>query len=334
MPAVPAFATHTLTAPEPIPYEDLAPRTRTAFTLPMNDPAGGEEKVSVLVAAGGAHRPRLVCVAGIHGNEPEGVTALLELWDEIDPAVLDGTLALVPVANPPAFRAGERRNPGDGLDMNRIFPGRADGSVTERLAHRLYHDVVDGADFVLSLHGWGRGALVVPYTEYPRDFPVTAASRAAAEAFGLPWVEAFEWPSGMLVAVCARNGIPAIEPEIGGLECTTPDRRDLYKRCTRRMMRHLGLLPEPRDATIEVRDVVRTQLTAPVGGVLRRCVELEAPVAVGEPIAIITDLRGQPLAQSTAPIEGFVAALRLTASVNAGDQVAVIFRPRPTEKGT
>ena len=205
---------------------------------------GTEPALPVLVASGASHAPRLVCVAGIHGNEPEGITALLELWDEIEPSDLAGTLVFVPAANPPAFRAGERRNPEDPLDMNRIFPGRADGTITERLAHRLFHDVVVGADFVLSLHGWGRGALVVPYTEYPRDSPVTQASRAAARAFGLEWIEAFDWPPGMLVAVCARHGIPAIEPEIGGLEITVSERRALYKRCTLNLMSHLGLLAE------------------------------------------------------------------------------------------
>ena len=95
---------------------------------------------------------------------------------------------------------------------------------------------------MLSLHGWGRGALVVPYTEYPRDSPVTTASRAAAGQFGLRGSRRSNGRPGMLVAVCARHGIPAIEPEIGGLECTMPERRALYKRCTRHLMRHLGLL--------------------------------------------------------------------------------------------
>ena len=76
----------------------------------------------VLVTSGTSHAPRLVCVAGIHGNEPEGIMALLELWDEIEPSDVAGRLVLVPAANPSAFRAGERRNPEDPLDMNRIFP--------------------------------------------------------------------------------------------------------------------------------------------------------------------------------------------------------------------
>jgi predicted deacylase len=292
---------------------------------------GTAVSLPVLVATGAAHRPRLVCVAGIHGNEPEGITALLELWDEIDPDDLNGTLVLVPVANPPAFRAGERRNPEDHIDMNRIFPGREVGTITERLANHLFQHVVAGADFVLSLHGWGRGALVVPYTEYPRDSPLTATCRAAAEAFGLEWIEAFNWPPGMLAAVCVRHGIPAIEPEIGGLEITVPDRRALYKACTRNLMGHLGLLPHEPRLHFRARDVMRAQIVAPTGGVIHRARELGDRVAAGDCIAVISDLLGQPQVELCSPLAGFVAAQRLAGSVNPGDQVAVIFQPRNYE---
>jgi predicted deacylase len=294
---------------------------------------GTELELPVLVTSGTSHAPRLVCVAGIHGNEPEGITALLDLWNEIEPSDVSGTLVLVPAANPPAFRAGERRNPEDPLDMNRIFPGRADGTITERLAHRLFHDVVAGADFVLSLHGWGRGALVVPYTEYARDAPVTQSSRAAAKAFGLQWIEAFDWPPGMLVAVCARNGIPAIEPEIGGLEITVPHRRALYKRCTRNLMSYLGLMARTPDVPKTVRDVVRVQITAPTGGVLRRTVELGDAIQSGDLIATISDLFGQSRAEAISSLDGFVAALRLTGPIDSGEQVAVIFQPQEEPGG-
>ena len=313
----------------PIPYAALPLGSRRSFSLSVGGMADGSELgLPVLVTSGTSRAPRLVCVAGIHGNEPEGITALVELWDEIEASDLAGSLVLVPAANPPAFRAGERRNPEDPLDMNRIFPGRADGTITERLAHRLFHDVVDGADLVLSLHGWGRGALVVPYTEYPRESPVTQGSRDAAGAFGLEWIEAFDWPLGMLVAVCARHGIPAIEPEIGGLEITVSERRALYKRCTLNLMMHLGLLSGVPDVPSTVRDVVRAQITAPAGGVIRRAVELGDAIHVGDPIATITDLFGQPRSTVVSPLDGFVAALRLTGSIDPGEQVAVIFQPQ------
>jgi len=310
--------------------DDLAlpPWSRHRFSRRVAALADGTVlAIPILVVTGQASRPRLVCVAGVHGDEHEGVAAQLELWEELAPDAMTGTLVLVPVANPPAFRAGMRRNPEDPVDMNRVFPGDPSGSVTERLAYHLFHDVVAGADFVLSMHGWSSGVLVVPYVEYPRDSPVTEASLAAARAFGLEYVEAWDWPVGMLVAACNRAGIPAIEPEIGGLGCTTSEGRALYKRGVRNLMRHLGMLDREPELPARVTRVTRCALRAPSGGLIRRHVELGDAVRAGDTVATVTDLVGITLESVVSPIDGFVAAVRLTASVNPGDMLAVIFQP-------
>jgi len=312
----------------PLGYDELPLHSRHRFAYRVSPmPDGSHLSIPVLVMVGTAHRPRMVCVAGVHGNEHEGVTALLELWDEIEPEDLNGVLVMTPVANPPAFRAGTRRNPEDMVDMNRVFPGKDDGNITEQLAYRLFHGVVVGADLLLSMHGWTDDAMVVPYAEYPRESPVTEASRAAAFAFGLKYVEAFDWPHGLLAAACNRAGMPAIEPEIGGLGCTIPERRSLYKRGVRNLMKHLGILSGEPEVPTSVRHVKRTMLHAPVGGIIRRHAELEDEVNAGEPILTITDLTGSPLAQIESPLDGFVASQRLRASVSPGELVAVIFQP-------
>ncbi len=309
-------------------YETLPLRSRRRLAYPVATLADGTTlAIPILVLTGQAHRPRLICVAGIHGDEHEGMTAQLEVWEELEPDEIVGTLVMVPVANPPAFRAGMRRNPEDMLDMNRVFPGNASGTVTERLAYHLFHGVVAEADFVLSMHGWSSGARVVPYVEYPRNSPVAEASRAAARAFGLEYVEAWDWPAGMLVAVCTRSGIPAIEPEIGGLGCTVPEQRALYKQGMRNVMRHLGMLPGEPELPAAIHRVTRQMLFAPSGGLVRRHVELGCAVQAGDLVASVTDLTGVPLASVETPIDGFVAAVRLMASASPGDCLAVIFQP-------
>ena len=314
----------------PVAFDQFAPGSRHSLELAVAHMADGTTvSLPILVEVGQAAGPRLVCVAGIHGNEPEGITALLDIWDGPGLEAMRGTLVLVPVANPPAFRAGDRRNPQDPLDMNRIFPGSATGTITERLAYRLYQDVVADADFVVTLHGWGRGGMVVPYVEYPRDTAVTPASRAMAACFGLDWIEAFDWPTGMLAAVCARRGIPVIEPEIGGLESTICERRALYVRGIYNLMRHLGMLPGQPDDQQPPRDVERVEVVAPRGGLIRRRRELGEPVRRHEEIAVVCDLLGRTVAKVTSPMDGFIAAQRQTASVNPGEQIAVIFRVIP-----
>ena len=181
---------------------------------------------------------------------------------------------------------------------------------------------------VLSMHGWTEHSLVVPYTEYPSASSVTDASRAAAYAFGLEYVEAFDWPDGLLVAACTRAAIPAIETEIGGLACTLPERRSRYKLGARNLMRHLNILPGEVEDTSGIREVTREMLFAPTGGILRRHAELGETVQPASRVASICDLNGVPLVTLEASQPGFVAAQLLAATVNPGDLVAVIFTPQ------
>lgn len=325
------YPEQTVSAIEHLPeLQTLAPISRHRFALAVCGMADGTRlSLPVNVLVGRRHRPCLLMVAGVHGNEYEGIVAQLELWEQIAPEDLDGTLVMVPVANPPAFRHKQRRNPEDMLDMNRAFPGRAEGSGTERLAYHLFHEVAVQADMVLSMHSWMQGAMVVPYVEYPRELPVTDASRAAAQVFGLEYLEAFDWHPGLLVAACARAGIPAIEPEIGGLACTLPERRALYRRGARNLMRYLGMLstldPGERARHASPQEVTRQELYAPVGGILRWEVELRAPVHSGSALAAICDLNGVVLARVVAPVEGFLAAQMQAAAVHTGELVAVVF---------
>lgn len=312
-----------------IPMLDGLPASsRNLFSLTISRMADGSfVSLPVNVMVGKDTGPRLLLVAGVHGDEYEGIAAQLELWDELNPEILSGSVVMVPVANPPAFRAGQRRNPEDMLDMNRAFPGKKDGSITEQLAFRLFHEVALKVDFVLSMHGWIRGSMVVPYIEYPRNSVTTAACLAAAKAFGLEYVEAFDWNDGLLVAECTHEGIPAIEPEIGGLACTVPSHRFLYKQGVLNLLRHLGMVTGKEEGSILVREVSRSMTFAPVGGILRQHKSLREVVKSGEAIATICDLNGSHLFTCYAPGNGFIAAQNLMAAVNPGDLIDVIFTP-------
>ncbi len=108
--------------------------------------------LAVHVLEGAAPGPTAVIQAGIHGNEIAGVHALQELLEEdFQPA--RGRLLVIPVMNPPAYRARERTRPG-GLDLNRCFPGDPEAAEPERrLAHSLFELMVDERpQLVATLH--------------------------------------------------------------------------------------------------------------------------------------------------------------------------------------
>lgn len=282
--------------------------------------------VPVKILTGARPRPRVVAVAGVHGDEAEGILALFDYWHECDPGELDGTVVLVPVANPLAFAAHARRSPVDGLDLNRTFPGRPDGTVSERLAHWLLHEIVAGADFLFTLHSWFATGSVVHYVEYPAGTsPLARQSREAGVAAGFRRLRASGWPDGALVSAANALGVPGLEAEIGGRGISTAENRAAYVDHLRRLLQHLGVLrgvPPPNPAP---EFYGRAHLTAPASGLLRRRARLGDVVASGMCLATIHDLHGGLVAELRAPHAGLVAGVREFVSVNAGEHVIALF---------
>lgn len=282
--------------------------------------------VPVKVLCGSRRRPRLVAIAGVHGDEPEGMLALLDFATRCDPAQLHGSVVLVPVANTAAFAAHQRRSPLDGLDLNRTFPGRPDGTPSERLAYRLLNDIVAGADLVFTLHSWYATGTVVSYVEVPPDgTTVSERSRKAAIAAGFVRIRADGWQPGVLGVAAVDRGIPVLEAEIGGHGISTPENRSAYDKHLMRLLQHLGILdgdPPPNPA---VEFFSRGLLYAPIGGLLRLHVVPGADVEAGALLATITNLHGERLEDMRAPRAGLVAAVRQFVSVNPGDLVFAFF---------
>jgi predicted deacylase len=307
--------------------EELPPGSRHSFDYAVTPLASGAwVTVPVEVLAGRRPRPRVVAVAGIHGDEAEGMLALVDFWLESDPAALDGTVVLVPVANPMAFAAHARRSPVDGLDLNRTFPGRPDGTASERLAHRLLHELIAGADFLFTLHSWFATGSVVPYVEYPAGSSALAVrSRDAGVAAGFRRLRASGWPEGALVPAANALGIAGLEAEIGGHGISTPENRAAYVEHLRRLLQHLGALPGVPPPNPEPEFYGRGHLTAPASGLLRLSVRLGEFVAAGTRLATIHDLHDVPVAEIRAPHGGLVAGIREFASVNAGEHVIALF---------
>jgi predicted deacylase len=288
---------------------------------------GADIRLPVNILRGPRDGPRLVAIAGVHGDEYDGPAALLDVSQELDPDELAGMLVVVPIANPPAFRTGSRWNVADGQNLNRIFPGEPDGSISHRLARLLVDEVIPGADFVLAIHGWTTGWLTVPYVEYTTGHATTDAARAGAAAFGLSYLEPLPLLPGRLMSTIAGMGIPGCEIEIGGEGITLPARADIGRRGVLSLLRHLGMIDGPTAIPADQRDVVRHEARAGVGGVFRRAAAIEVgrAISAGDAVGTISGSNGEPLADVVAPAGGVVACLRHALPVEPGDLLAVVF---------
>ncbi len=199
----------------------MEPGTRSAVDLPVED----DLDVPVTLLRGHAERPVGAVAAGVHGDEVEGMAALGDVVQSLDPTALAGSLVVVHATNPAGMRAGTRLHPPDDGDLNRAFAANA-ATATERLAAVLSRRLLKGLDALLTLHSWSRTGEAVAYAEYPMGLSdVEIASRALARALGTKYVEAYDWPPGMLPAEGVRRGVPSVEVEVGGLGRDTPEGR-------------------------------------------------------------------------------------------------------------
>ena len=177
----------------------------------------------VIVINGADDGPCLWIDGVIHGDEPEGTLMCHLLRREVDPATLAGSLVLVPVMNTAAYEAGRRGNPLDtfSYDMNRIYPGRPNGYLSERVAHAHKEWLVEVADMNIAVHSGGEHSYLsemIFVTDHPGSQEL---ARAMGEAFSL--VLKTPRPSGNPMGVMLAAGKSGITVELGGRSATSPE---------------------------------------------------------------------------------------------------------------
>ena len=156
----------------------------------LNVPPGTDagSKIPITVIHGATPGPVLALLAGIHGYEYPPITALQSIRSEIDPTVLQGTVILVHVANLPSFLGRTiYYSPVDGKNLNRMFPGNAQGTLSQRIAHQITNKVIDQADYLIDLHSGDGNEALRPYVYMPvtGDAGFDMKIKGLAVAFGL-----------------------------------------------------------------------------------------------------------------------------------------------------
>jgi predicted deacylase len=319
------------TAPgEPLVLNRLQPHQHHELRLQVGHTDGTEIRVHVLIGA--QARPCLALVAGIHGDEYDGILALQGVVQDVAADLLAGSLLVIPVANPLAFSAAARHTPEDGRDLNRVFPGNPKGTVTERLASLLCDNVLIASDLIFSLHGARATSTLLPWMEF-LDVPgeLGARSLAAARASGFARLVALPPLPGRLMTAMAARGIPVIEGELGGRGEATSANVSAYRNSVERVAQHLGvlhgtlneMLPEPQLWDLH-------EITSPAAGIFLSNVELGASVWQGDVLGRVFDDAGDELAVIRAPVDATVAGMRAHAGVTPGDGLFALLTTRST----
>jgi predicted deacylase len=218
--------------------------------VPVTMMASGHAlEVAVHVFAGAAPSPAAALVAGHHGDELFALEVLRAVAHELTAMEILGTVLLVPVANPVAFEGGTRHTPLDMQNLNRVFPGRRDGWLTEQLAAALSEALLPALDVLLDYH-CGADATEVDYTyTRPRDDSQLAKRiHQLALLTGARILWETPLPGGTLPGEAERRGIPWCVFEIGGSPAFGSDRLGRAVEHTLSVLRDAGVLRGPAGA--------------------------------------------------------------------------------------
>ena len=305
-------------------------------------PAGADSatRIPITIVRGAAPGPVLALVAGTHGSEVAPIIALQRLRADVDPARLRGTLLLVHVANMPSFL--ERtiyRGPWDRKNLNRMYPGRANGTASERIAHAITTEIIDRADYLVDMHAGDGNESLRPYTYWSRlglDPRVDSAAREMALAWGNDHIVIDDdRPRSRDSSVYTQNtaqvrGKPAITTETGWLGIADEEMVQRNVTGATRLMRHLGMLPalgalRPEERVAHPVWIDRSQvLTSPATGIWYPLVERGHTVQKGTVLGYVTDFFGARQGDVVSPFAGTVLYVIGTPATSKGEPLAMV----------
>jgi len=291
--------------------------------------------IPVTVMTGQRDGPVLALVAGIHGSEPSPIMALQRVRRELDPAQLSGIVIIVHVANLPSFTHRTiYRGPWDQKNLNRVFPGRVDGTASERIAHAITTQVIDQCEYLVDMHSGDGNEALRPYSYWNKlglDDRVDDAARAMALAFGLDHIVIDRGrPSDPNASLFCSNtahvrGKPSVTTEVGGVGVPTEEMVALNVRGAFRVMRHLGMLAGPREMVERPRWIEPSHvLTSPETGTWHPAVSPDQTVEAGTLLGRLTDYFGDLIAEVRSPISGLVTYVVVSPAMGKGEPVAMV----------
>jgi uncharacterized protein len=297
-------------------------------------PAGVDAATSipVTVIRGSKPGPVLALVSGLHGTEYASIIALEKVIQTLDPAQISGTVIVLPLVNLASFEQKVPHvNPVDGKSMNRFYPGKPDGTQTERVSWLITKQVVERCDYLIDYHGGDLDENLRPYSYWPKsgNDRQDAITHDMVLAFGLDtiivWSDRPRDPnaSRYLDNTAATRGKPAIAVEAGHAGTVEPEDVQALVNGTLSVMRYLKMIPG-QAAMIEHPvwigkvDTVSSDGTGIFYPVVARGTYVEQGMRIG----YVTDYFGKIIYEARAPSAGVVLYICAVPSMKKGDTIA------------
>ncbi len=310
--------------------------------VPEKDGVGTSLPVTII--HGATKGKCLALVAGVHGYEYPPILALYRLKDKINPQTLSGTLLLVHIANPPAF---QKRiiyyNPHDWKNLNRVFPGHPEGTLSQRMAYVLTEEVIKKCDYLIDLHCGDGNEALIPYSYWmiSGNRNLDEATKQMALAFEISPVIIDEsrskdiTDSRYLGNTAILLGKPAITTESGYLGKTDEESISRNVKGIFGVMRLLKMIEGKAASSVEPVWIDKYEVVySKTDGLFFPRIKMGCYVRQGQLVGHTTDYFGNIKEELRAPFSGIILYIINTPPTNVGEPLYEVGRPKEERGGS
>ena len=291
-------------------------------------------RIPVAIIRGTHPGPTLALVSGAHGTEYASIIALEKLIQQLDARQISGTVIVVPLVNIASFQQKVPHvNPVDSKSMNRFYPGKQDGTQTERASYLITKQVVEQADYLIDLHGGDLDENLRPYSYWSKtgNEKLDATTHDMVLAFGLDHIilvtDRPKDPnaSRYLESTGSTRGKPSITAEAGHSGTVEPEDVDALVNGSLNVMRYLKMLPGTAGMVEHPVWISKIDtVSSDQDGVFYPLVARGSYADQGMKIGYVTDYFGNVIFEARAPVSGVILYICAVPSMKKGDTIANI----------
>jgi len=280
-----------------------------------------------------------VFTGGNHGDEYEGPISLMNIARSLEANNINGQIIIIPALNYPAFMAGDRVSPIDGLNMNRVYPGKRDGTITSMIADYLTTNIIPLTDVLVDIHSGGKTMMFSPLATYQNvpNIGVNKKAKEASLAFAAPiCLEIVELdPDGMLDTTVANMGKIFVGTELGGGGTSTPASISIAEIGIKNILAHFNIINEKPKTRAEMGLKPTRHMQMPDSksftfsedsGIYETLIDLDTQVKIGDTLGQVhfpEKPERNPVSYK-AQIEGVLIGRAHKALVYPGDFLALV----------
>ncbi|HEY3314064.1 MAG TPA: succinylglutamate desuccinylase/aspartoacylase family protein [Bacillota bacterium] len=313
---------------EPLQVGPLSalPGTKVRGFLPVNGP-GYQINMPLTVIRSKNDGPVVGVTAGVHGAEYPGIIAAVQLAHDLKPDDLSrGAVVIVSIVNVPAFFGRATYiNPLDGLNLNRTYPGKPTGTISEQMVHEHHKNVILSCDYFIDLHGGDMVEAILPFVLYFKSGNVEqdTVARKMANVYGIPRVLEGTVP-GSGYAAAALAGKPAIIAEAGGQGLLDPQDLAFHVNGVKNILSLLGVMPLKAGEVKLLPNLKMVWHSSSRRGIFLPRIKCGDPVVKGQSIGKLVDVFGDDLEDVVSQASGEVLFVVTCPPVNQGDALFAV----------